>query len=302
MNRHVSNEHGKNLWTVENSMHSVEDSEFGWYQDFWGDQYRWTSLLPFAWKMIDYPWFEFPKTLTESPSDNEVSHDAAAATWNAALHLLGLGMGWSDIGKGLTEWETLGFSSGHHPVLDMVIKLCGEDIESLIMHVGKNFGSYLQVFSSIDESPSKMSQNFVMHPELDSMMRNSSNKENLSYRLLFGGYDPLHLTVHFKNSVIGRSQFSRNYRLEQLNDDRYILHLPRYAAWALQLKNCGASSVNELDEVSYGTVEVQIENLGSLGVFVGGGGGHLDRRWFRHSETYKEIRPGSQYASHSWGF
>ena len=99
MNQFVSNEHGKNLWTVENSMHSVEDSDFGWYQDFWGDQYRWTSLLPLAWKMIDYPWFEFPKTINESPSDNEVSHDAAAATWNAALHLLGLGMGWSDIGR-----------------------------------------------------------------------------------------------------------------------------------------------------------------------------------------------------------
>ena len=282
-------------------MHSVEDTDFGWYQDFWGDQYRWTSLLPLAWKMIDYPWFEFPKTINESPSDNEVSHDAAAATWNAALHLLGLGMGWSDIGKGLTEWETLDFSTGHHPVLDMVKKLCGEDIDSMITHVGENSSSYAEVFSSIDEYPAKINQNFNTHVEPDLIIRNLSNKESLSYRLLFGGYDPLHLTVHFKNSVIGRSQFSRNYRLEQLTDDRYILHLPRYANWALQLKNCGASSVNELDEVSYGTVEVQIENLGSLGVFVGGGGGHLDRRWFRHSETYKEIRPGSQYASHSWG-
>lgn len=282
-------------------MHSVQDSDFGWYRDFWGDEYRWTTLLPFAWKMIDYPWIEFPQIDIESPSIRRVNHDFAIATWNASLHLLGLGMGWSDIGKGLTEWETLDFSPGHHPVLDMVKKLCGDEIESLISHVGENSSSYFEVFSNIDEYPAKINQNFSSHLEPELMLRNSSNKETLSYRLLFGGYDPLHLTVHFRNSVIGRNQFSPDHRLEQLNADRYILHLPRYATWALQLKNCGARSINELNEVSYGSVEVQIENLGSLGIFVGGGGGHLDRRWFRHSETYKEIRPGSQYASHSWG-
>ena len=301
MNRHASCEHGKDYWVVENAMHSVQDSDFGWYRDFWGDEYRWTSLLPFAWKMIDYPWVEFPQFNIETPSDREISHDVAVSTWNASLHLLGLGMGWSDIGKGLTEWETLDFSCGHHPVLDMVKKLCGDDIESLIIHVGENSSSYFEVFSSLDEYPAKIKRNISALPELKSRIYEASNKEALSYRLLGGGYDPLHLTVHFRNSVIGRNQFSPDHRLEQLNADRYILHLPRYATWALQLKNCGARSINELNEVSYGSVEVQIENLGSLGVFVGGGGGHLDRRWFRHSETYKEIRPGSQYASHSWG-
>jgi hypothetical protein len=186
-------------------------------------------------------------------------------------------------------------------VLDTVRKLCGDDLASLSFHINLNRDEYFEVFSKLDEIPSRMYQNRKEKMNLDSVESNAVNRMTLSKLLLQGGYDPLHLSMHFRNSVLGPDEFSRDYKLEQLNDERYVLHLPRYSKWALQLKNCGATTLNELNEISYGSVEVQIANLGSIGQFVGGGGGHFERRWFRNSETYKENKPGSQYESHSWG-
>ena len=301
MNRQVSSEHGKNNWVIDNSMHTVQELSFGDYRDFWGDEYCWTALLPFVWKMIDYPWIEFPQVNMEPQSDRETSFSAAIAIWSASIHLLGLGMGWSDIEKGLAEWETLDFATGYHPVLDTVKKLCGDDLASLSFHINLNRDEYFEVFSKLDEIPSKMYQDRKEKLNLDSVESNAVNRMTLSKLLLQGGYDPLHLSMHFRNSVIGHDEFSRDFKLKRLNDERYVLHLPRYSKWALQLKNCGAQTFNELNEISYGEVDVQIENLGSIGLFVGGGGGHFERRWFRNSETYKENKPGSQYESHSWG-
>jgi hypothetical protein len=98
-------------------------------------------------KMIDYPWVEFPQVNMEPQSYRETSQNAAIAIWSASIHLLGLGMGWSDIEKGLTEWETVDFATGYHPVLDTVRKLCGDDLASLAFHVNLNRDEYFEVFS-----------------------------------------------------------------------------------------------------------------------------------------------------------
>jgi hypothetical protein len=55
---------------------------------------------------------------------------------------------------------------------------------------------------------------------LDSVESNAVNRMMLSKLLLQGGYDPLHLSMHFRDSVIGHDEFSRDYKLEQLNDER----------------------------------------------------------------------------------
>lgn len=290
-------EHGKDAWILKNTMGVLQDDEFSKYRDFWGDEFRWTALLPFAWKMIDYPWVEFPQLTTEI-DDGMSGHNTAIAIWSTALHLLGLGMGWSDIEKGLKQWETTEFAAGYHPVLDFVKKLCGDQIKALELHMRSNKFYYLYIFSQLDEDPSQLDKKEIL--DSDAIDREAQRMQTLSRLSLPGTDDSLHIGMHFRDSVIGDDDFSRDFRLERLRDGRCVLYLPRYAKWSLQLKNCGAQTVNELGEFSYEEVDVQIENLGSIGLFVGEGG-MSDRRRFRYSEMYREIKPGSQYISHAWG-
>ena len=91
------------------------------YMGFWGDQYEWTALLPVAWKMI--------------PTNNRLihpsgDHQAACCWWNTALHLLGLGMGWTNIATGLQNWRRLDYPT-NHPILQLVFDSYGESIEAL---------------------------------------------------------------------------------------------------------------------------------------------------------------------------
>lgn len=294
----MSHRYGKHVWLVKNAMVELQESDSSKYRSFWGDEFRWTALLPLAWKLIDYPWIEFPERRIED-LDGESGFDAAIALWSAAIHLLSLGMGWSDIEKGLTEWETTGFATGYHPVLDFVKKLCGEEVSLLEFHIQNNRGKYLEIFSQFDEDPSQIDRERPIR-ELRGIRELASRKPSLGQLLVVGGSDPLHLSTHFRNSVIGDDEFSHDYEIEQHRDEKFVLKLPRYAKWPLQLKNCGAQSTNEIGEFSYGSVEVEIAHLGSIGLFIGGSG-RYDRRRFRYTSAYKEIKDGSQFISHYWG-
>lgn len=299
MREQMNSEYGRHTWVLKNSMVELQNADFAAYKNFWGDEFRWTALLPFAWKLIDNHWLEFPD-LALYDSDEETAFNSAISIWSAAIHLLGLGMGWSDIEKGLAEWETLDFATGYHPVLDLVKKLCGDELDLLEFHIRQNRGIYGWVFSQIDEAPEKVNLERNPRSDPDEIQDWAADMAPLGRLLLHGGSDPLHLSPHFRDSVIGDDEFSRDFKLDRLRGDRYVLRLPRYAKWPLQLKNCGAQERNEIGEFLYESVDVQIENLGSIGLFVGGGG-QYDRRRFRYSETYKEIKAGSQYISHYWG-
>ena len=299
MKDRINSQFGKHSWVLKNSMIDLQSEDFASYKEFWGDEFRWTALLPFSWKLIDYPWIEFPERLIEDSDDGE-GYNTAISIWSAAIHLLGLGMGWSDIEKGLSEWETLDFAVGYHPVLDFVKRLCGEELDLLEYHVRQNRGVYGGVFSRLDQDASQIDLEKNPKSDAEEIQAWATDMAPLGRMLLQGGSDPLHLADHFRDSVTGNGDFSRDFHLDRPRGGQYVLKLPRYSKWPLQLKNCGAQVTNEIGEFSYEPVDVHIENLGSIGLFVGCGG-QFDRRRFRYSESYKEVKPGSQYISHYWG-
>ncbi len=302
MYRYGDSEWGKVDWVIKNSMESLQKTDFekhlNEYRKFWGDEFRWTSLLPFAWKMMDYPWLEFPEADQQVNFDENTKSDLAIGIWSATLHLLGPGMGWIDIKKGLEEWGKVGYRNGYHPILDFVKKMCGESIEYLIHHVGGWDEYYSGSLSELNLTGSFNKKRPTRQSEREPDTR---IWPWMAQKLSNGGSDPLHLSMHFKGSVIGHDEFSRDFRLERLSEERFMLKLPRYSQWALQLKNCGAQSFDEGGQINDAYVDVQIANLGSIGTFATFAGPAVgNETWFRYSEDYNET-PESQIASHGWG-
>lgn len=171
------------------------------YMEFWGDQYEWTALLPMAWKMI-------PTTNRLVPPASD-RHEAACCWWNTALHLLGLGMGWTDIAKGLQHWRNLGYPTDH-PILRLVHKSYGESIEALeaflVMkpQINLEFSNNLNFghpyvaeeiplirFDDFDiSSPKRYLEQAKNRHRFDKRWKLAGN-------LLLGGTDPCHLSDHF---------------------------------------------------------------------------------------------------------
>ena len=302
MYRYGDSEWGKTDWVIKNSMDALQKTDFeehlNEYRKFWGDEYRWTSFLPFAWKMLDYPWLEFPEADQHENLDDNTKVDQAIGIWSATLHLLGPGMGWIDIKKGLEEWGKVGYRNGYHPILDFVKKMCGESIEHLIHHVGGWDEYYSGSLSELN-----LTGSFNKKRPMGQSEREPDTRAWpwMAQKLSNGGSDPLHLSMHFKGSVIGHDEFSRDFRLERLSEQRFTLKLPRYSQWALQLKNCGAQSFDKGGQIDDAYVDVQIANLGSIGTFATFAGPAVgNETWFRYSEDYNET-PESQIASHAWG-
>jgi hypothetical protein len=298
MYKHGESEWGKTDWVLKNSMESLQKTDFEEYRKFWGDEFRWTSFLPFAWKMLDYPWLEFPEADQHENLDHSTKGDLAIGIWSTTLHLLGPGMGWINIRKGLEEWGKVHYRNGFHPILDFVKKMCGDSIEHLSMHVANWNDYYLDSLSELNLTGSYLKER---PPSRDEREPDTRTWPWLAQKLIDGGTDPLHLSHHFTSSVIGDDEFFRDFKLERLSEERFILKLPRYAQWALQLKNCGAQSFDEGGQVNDAYVDVRITNLGSIGTFATFAGPAVgNETWFRYSEEYDES-PESQIASHAWG-
>ncbi len=302
MYRHGDSEWGKADWVIKNSMDTLQKTDFeehlNEYRKFWGDEFRWTSFLPFAWKMLDYPWLEFPEADQHENLNDYTKGDLAIGIWSTTLHLLGPGMGWIDIKKGLEEWRKVEYRNGYHPILDFVKKICGESIQHLSHHVGGWDDYYSESLSKLNLTGSFQKKQPASQSEREPNIR---TLPWLAQKLIDGGSDPLHLSWHFTSSVIGHDEFSRDFRLERLSEERFMLKLPRYAQWALQLKNCGAQLFDEGGQIHDAYVDVQIANLGSIGTFATFAGPAVgNETWFRYSEDYNET-PEFQIASHAWG-
>jgi hypothetical protein len=298
---------GRRHWIVENTAGNIEHHDWQEYREFWGDEFRWTSLLPFAWSMIDYPGFEIhPENFV--PKDPEAADrskpplDGSVALWSAVIHLLGLGMGWTYLSEGLELWKKERYQTGFHPILDLVKRLCGEHLDALLLHLQLNSEQYLHTLSSLSV-PRRQADPRRLMPVVGEEEAASAAAQfaPLGRELLVGGYDPLHLSLHFDHSVNGHGDIMQRNSLIQLGSHHYVLLLDRYAQWGHALANCDAQRLDTDGEEAEVLVEVRIKNLGSLGQFAGpgmalGGGS----RWFRVDEQYSGgLMP--QYESYAWG-
>ena len=270
------------------------------YQDFWGDEYGWTALLPVAWTSYSAPGFSIQPVFSESEDMAEIY--SAASYWSAAVHLLGLGMGWTDIGEGLRQWRDKGYQDGNHPILDFIKRTYGEDIRALEVWFGVNQRHRLQeAVHDLARKPMELMEepadySMYMQWEID-YVDVSPERRTLPSRLLDGG-DALHLEDHVVDSIRGEDGRGAEPWINRRNGDNpNNVTFYKYGGWAFEL-----AQMSELHPIDNGVhvmdqaVKVEIEKIGYLGDFVL----HpSSNRWFVFSHTYGV--PSLQWEAHYWG-
>lgn len=270
------------------------------YNNFWGDEFGWTALLPIAWTSYSAPGFSIKPVFEASESMEETY--SAASYWSAAVHLLGLGMGWTDIGEGLRKWRDKGYQDGNHPILDFIKRSYGEDIRALEVWFGVHQRHRLQeALSDLARKPMEMMEepadfSLYMQWEID-YVDVSRERRTLPSRLLDGG-DALHLEDHVVASIQGHEgRGAEPWIHPQNGGSSKTVTFYRYGGWALELAQLSElrpadENVHPMDQA----VGVEIENMGRLGDFVL----HpASNRWFVFSHTYG--LPSLQWEAHNWG-
>jgi hypothetical protein len=289
--------HNKLSWRVETvSTRSMQD-----YRDFWGDEYNWTALLPLAWKSFEAPYFSIRPDLREQ--DTELRVYQAASYWATAIHLLGLGMGWTQIGHGLRIWRENRYITESHPILDFIWRSYGEEIRALEVYFGVS-ERYLifEALSKMSDSPLAISTPLTDRSEYYEWERQfssgSTTRSPLAEALLAGG-DALHLEHHVVDSFTPNEMESYFRPQVKNSNSPYVFDLEfgKYAGWGLLL-----SQVDELKKFSEDgfredlEVNVRIRTLGHIGRFMHH---NTSGRWFLFSDDFGA--PSLQWSSHMWG-
>lgn len=283
------------------------------FERFWGEQYEWTSMLPTAWKLIDSGDLRI-----KAPSRVQ---GCEPSWWNTPLHLLGLGLGWTDIAKGLETWESTGFQTEEQPLLHFVYSTWGPSIAAL--------GLWLRISGGDVVSPlvELRNKNYVARPlgnirakevemmrdEVVDLMRNyghDGKRLALAEKLIQfeGGYDMFHLGLHFAGSIWPNEPGDLSSReVEDFLDDDiecyelypeeywFEAHLERYAGFHVQLNAIAAGFTGGAVFNGKETVRVFIKNFGYLGNFTR----HPQtQRWYLNNQGDFDL---SAADVHMWG-
>jgi hypothetical protein len=272
---------------------------------FWGDYAPWTSYLPLAWATIDMR--DFTVRPRAAQVNSTTLHTHAIATWGAAVHLLGLGLGWTDLTAGLIAWKRERFSEGLHPILDSVKRLVGDDIEALELYFGKSPRAIIQALREIE---AVVSGGPAFEPYMDFSTGDYDElteiwlghvprpKASLGALLLSGG-DGLHLDGHMHAMLLERGIDLARSQVRQDFGTHSVITMNKYHGWghrlAAQTRDLLATPLGDFANKS---VEVKIQQLGSLGTFA------FDAetsRWFRYSSDYRTAGFQLQNEIHRWG-
>lgn len=252
------------------------------YLDFWGDQYDWTALLPLAWKSIG--------------TNGRIRPDASdyqkvCCWWNAPLHLLGLGLGWTNIALGLQQWRELGYPT-ENPVLRFIKDSYGPSIEALEIFLvtrescNAEFTQVLQehAFTSFlpdDNLPAHEYVHWGIYGEdgyNERYLEKAKNRHNFGPRwemakhLLLGGYDPCHLSTHFQFSAtfdetaVHDSEELDEIKVLFISEERIGIEVPAYKGFPYRIIQ--ASGIQSHRHEKPPIVSLFIRTLGHLGDFV----------------------------------
>ena len=274
------------------------------YRQRWGDEYLWTSMLPLAWSSIDIT------GISIRPRKRAIlggaSHESAIAQWSMAIHLLGLGMGWTDIGQGLRKWKDHGLREGYHPILDFLLHNFADQIEALEVYFGiadrtEIAGALAAIragdFQEHDVEPRREQFTSEYEFQLEEFQAEDRYGANgFAHLLLAGGTDPLHLDSHCAESFRDTSIDMMGMESRSLQGDVLKIWTPFYGGWAHRLAATTRDyKTSEFLEADCTFVEVEIDHVGHLGTFAWGG---VTNRWFRYSKHYRGFE---QFEAHCWG-
>lgn len=289
-------------WNVRLSNKELNE---GKYLERWGDEYLWTSMLPLAWSSIDISGISIrPRKRALLGGD---SYESAIAHWSMAIHLLSLGMGWTDIGQGLRKWKEHGFREGHHPILDFLFKNFGDQIEALEVYFGiayrHEIADALEAIragefqgSRFVESAGEYSSEYEFQLK-EFAAADRYGDMGFAKLLLDSGSDPLHLDSHCAGSFRDPLRDMMGMESRFLQGNILKIWTPFYGGWAHRLAATTREyRTDEFLEDDYTLVEIEIEHIGHLGTFAWGG---VTNRWFRYSQHYGHEM--EQFKAHCWG-
>ena len=287
-------------------------SEFGYlkqekasqWMDFWGDEYAWTNLLPAAWSAIDNPYLH-GTVVPQTVYVDHGLHDSGkfwfhrASTWTSVLHLLIVGMGWTNLSAGLKRWSSEGYEQGHHPVLDLIKKMCSNnDLRALqaFLHPWHNVNLIFWINETLG-NPRQLRPEFDTDDERgneDEIAESLRGASPLGRNLLTGDADPLHVVMHVQH-WLEKIELSRDAKISRVSDSRHVVIANSYYAGIGALARSELTRLDDPnDHHTEAWAEIVVVGLGSLGTYFGSTG----RRWFRVSESYGM---GAQFNSHQWG-
>lgn len=269
------------------------------------DEGPWVQLLGFGWANID------TQGISIRPRKGQVfgrePYNHATAQWTMAIHLLGLGLGWNDIGLGLRRWREERYQLGYHAILDFLWANFGEDIEALEIYFGfmpRNL--ILESLERIRQSKNRPEFEFEPKPSTSleeeyelrrqNWLRKSEHSNFSISRLMLNGNDPLHLEDHCAASFVEDgwdlmgSQISRNY------SGAVTVSTPYYKGWAHRLAMFNDQHKELNEEHGEVLVEVHLIGIGSLGKYVWN---ETSQRWWRTNRDALSIN--RELDAHLWG-
>lgn len=278
---------------------SSEDT-LGGYRSFWGDEFNWVALVPYGWANLESNGYRL-----KVPASSSQSPYKEAAYWTMPIHLLGLGLGWTNIGEGLRNWRRRGYPDGYHPILDFLQRNYGESIFALEIYFTEHerrdiYTALADLSDSPEELSPEVESDELLSPDLRSGFYQSlgAKNSNAAKALIEGGLDPLHLESHVVGSIMEAPESGVDYTVLNLETDKQAsLIFARYVGWGYYLSRLAEFQFAKVatDNPDF-KVRISVVGIGQLGVF---GYNTESGRWFMNSEEYGV--PSLQWDAHLWG-
>lgn len=277
------------------------------YRDLWGDEFRWTWMLPYAWTTWRNP--KLGPRIDLKRLDPQDAHHTSIGTWAMTIHLLALGLGWTSIRNGLATWRSHHYRANMHPILDYIKSLIGiEGLEALEIYFGvqdrmldHTLVELAKAFGDMTNAEPE-TQNFDSYErKLNKLLRSlPDNSPNLVSALLAGGSDPLHLDHHISSSIRPRQGDEKPAKVtitRKASPTTYAVSIDRYAGWAFSL--AAEAGIQEEDPIAAGRADAEVElTIAPIG-FVGTFRRHWTTgRYFAFDSRYEG---NGQVQVHEWG-
>jgi hypothetical protein len=247
------------------------------YQDFWGDEYLWTAPLTLSWKLVS-------TGARLRPPVNV--HDMAVGWWSTPIHLLALGMGWTNLALGLQSWRQMGYPDSN-PALRFIKESYGPSIEALEVFLvtrdefNQELIETLRIHGHKDleiddhspaefyEIPISSGERYLEHCQ---RIHNFGPRWEMAKNLLIGGWDSCHLTTHILNSLAyDDTTFHNRDELDEakvlfITEDRIGIEAPAYKGLPYRLIQ--AARIHRETHRKKPIVSLSIKTLGHIGDFV----------------------------------
>lgn len=272
---------GQAMWKIEQGILVAETESDSDHERYFGIETAYTSLIALAWSLVDN------EQIRIAPPKSNSSDEEIKAWWLAAIHLLTLGLGWDDLGRGIDAWAIRGFPEENH-ILRFIKRNYGESILALKKWSDSRGERLVRELRQL--SYNETSQDFFVEDSTPDRQFLSSDLDDVNHLIRPLEMDILDLGYDSSNPLSrvfssGISEWTvKNWsegEWARWQDSKLTFNFQRYEAWMSR----ASQSVRELyeqneDSPMSSEMSVTIEGIGSLGSYK------------LHSETGRWVRQG----------